>query len=185
MQQGARIVQDWRDAKRSHRIVPFFVPDSVPAPARTGLGPVGGLRAAATMSAASAEFIGHCLELLSVVGSPRARRMFGGHGLYVDDLFVALVIGERLYLKTDPQTRPQFEAAGCEPFVYDAAGKQVSVAYFSAPDDAMESPPQMQPWARLALSAALRARAAKPSAARPVSRARARKGPASKAPAKL
>ena len=137
------------------------------------------------MTAASAEFIGHCLELLSPVGSPRARRMFGGHGLYVDDLFVALVIGERLYLKTDAQTRPQFEAAGCEPFVYAAAGKQVSIAYFSAPDDAMESPPLMQPWARLALAAALRARAAKPSAARPVSPARKRKGPASKAPAKL
>ena len=95
--------------------------------------------------------------------------MFGGHGLYVDDLFIALVIGERLYLKTDAQTRPLFEAAGCEPFVYDSAGKQVSIAYFSAPDDATESPPLMLPWARHALSAALRARVAKPRAATPAS----------------
>jgi len=137
------------------------------------------------MTAASSEFISHCLELLAPLGSPRARRMFGGHGLYVDDLFIALVLGERLYLKTDAQTRPLFEAAGCEPFVYDSAGKQVSIAYFSAPDDAMESPPLMQPWARHALSAALRARAAKPRAATPARKARPRKGSASTAPTKL
>ena len=128
------------------------------------------------MTAASAEFISHCLELLAPLGSPRVRRMFGGHGLYVDDVFIALVSDERLYLKTDAQTRPLFEAAGCAPFVFDSAGKQVSTSYFSAPDDAMESPPLMQPWARHALSAALRARAAKPSAAKPVRKARPRSG---------
>jgi len=137
------------------------------------------------MTAASTEFISHCLELLAPLGSPRARRMFGGHGLYVDDLFIALVIGERLYLKTDAQTRPLFEAAGSEPFVFESAGKQVSISYFSAPDDAMESPPLMQPWARHALSAALRARAAKPRAAAPARKARPRKGSANKAPTKL
>lgn len=137
------------------------------------------------MTAASSEFISHCLELLAPLGSSRARRMFGGHGLYVDDLFIALVIGERLYLKTDAQTRPLFEAAGCEPFVYDSAGKQVSIAYFSAPDDATESPPLMLPWARHALSAALRARVAKPRAATPARKARPRKGSASTAPTKL
>jgi DNA transformation protein len=140
------------------------------------------------MAAAHPEFIEYCIELLGSAGRPRARRMFGGHGLYLDDLFVALVTGERLYLKADAQTRPLFEAAGCAPFVYrrdDTAGQAVSMSYFSAPHEAMESPPLMQPWARLALAAALRARAAKPVASRPVSKARPRKGAASKAPAKL
>jgi len=91
-------------------------------------------------------------------------------------------------LRRAPSSGPRFEAAGCEPFVYrrDAvAGQAVSMSYFSAPHEAMESPPLMQPWARLALAAALRARAAKPLASRPVSKARPRKGAASKAPAKL
>ena len=30
----------------------------------------------------------HCLELLAPLGRVRSRRMFGGHGLYVDDLFI-------------------------------------------------------------------------------------------------
>jgi len=134
---------------------------------------------------ASPELVDHCLELLSPLGSARVRRMFGGHGFYVDDLFIALIAGERFYLKVDAQTRPLFEAAGCVPFVYDAAGRSVSLGYFSAPEDAMESPPLMQPWARHALAAALRARAAKPRAATPVRKARPRKGSASKAPTKL
>ena len=134
---------------------------------------------------ASPEFVAHCTELLAPLGAVRVRRMFGGHGFYIDDLVAALTFGERLFLKTDAQTRPLFEAAGCEPFVYDSAGKSVSVGYFSAPEDAMESPPLMLPWARHALSAALRARAAKPRAATPARKARPRKGSASKAPTKL
>ena len=112
------------------------------------------------------DFVEHCLELLAPLGQPRARRMFGGHGLYVDDVFVAIIASERLYLKVDAQARPRFEAAGCDAFVYDAKGQAISLSYFSVPDGAMDSPALMQPWARMALAAALRARAAKPSAAR-------------------
>jgi DNA transformation protein and related proteins len=136
------------------------------------------------MPAALPEFIAYCLELLATAGPPRVRRMFGGHGFYVDDVFIAIAAAERLYLKVDAQTRPRFEAAGCQPFVYSAQGSEVSLGYFSAPDDAMESPPLMQPWARLALEAALRARAAKPAARTSVAKARPRKGGASKAPSK-
>jgi DNA transformation protein len=44
----------------------------------------------------------------------------------------------------------------------------MSMNYYSAPDDAMESPQLMAPWARLALEAALKARQSKPAAKRPV-----------------
>ena len=137
------------------------------------------------MPAPPSAFVAHCLELLAASGEPRARRMFGGHGLYVDELFVAIVGAERLYLKADAQTRPRFEAAGCLPFEYDASGRQVSLGYFSAPDEAMESPVLMQPWARLAIEAALRARAAKPVAIRPAAKAKPRKGAAKSTPTKL
>ena len=137
------------------------------------------------MAAAPNQFVAHCAELLGLVGTVRTRRMFGGHGLYVDDIFVAVVSFERLYLKVDAQTRPLFEAAGCVPFIYDRARQAIALGYFSAPEEAMESPPLMQPWARLALAAALRAKAAKPRAAKAVRKAAPRKGSASKAPTKL
>ncbi|HEV7914232.1 MAG TPA: TfoX/Sxy family protein [Albitalea sp.] len=107
----------------------------------------------------------HCVELLEPLGVARSRRMFGGHGLYVDDLFIAIIVSDRIFLKADAQTRAAFEAAGGERFVYDGADMPVTVGYWSVPADALESPAQMQPWARLAIAAALRARAAKRPAA--------------------
>ena len=137
------------------------------------------------MPAPRDEFLAHCLELLASAGVARSRRMFGGHGLYVDDLFVALIASGRLYLKVDATTRPRFEAAACTAFVYDGAARTVSLNYFSAPEEAMESPPLMWPWAQLALAAALRARVAKPAAKRPERKASPRKGSARTAPTKV
>lgn len=124
--------------------------------------------------------VDHCRELLAPLGAVRARRMFGGHGLTIDDLFIALIAFDRLYLKVDDATREHFEAAGGEPFVYEAAGRRVSLGYYTAPAEAMESPALMQPWARHAMSAALRARAAKPPAAPRRVRAAAPATPATK-----
>jgi DNA transformation protein and related proteins len=119
----------------------------------------------------SAALVDHCLELLAPLGAVRARRMFGGHGIYIDDLFVAIIGFERLYLKTDAASRQRFQAAGGEPFVYGAKSGAVSLGYWTVPAEAMESPASMQPWARQAIEAALRARAAKPAAARSKPRA--------------
>lgn len=104
------------------------------------------------------EFASHCAELLAPAGSVRVRRMFGGHGLYLDDLFVAIVTGEALYLKADSQTAAAFEKAGGTRFAYRAQGRSVSLQFWSPPAEAMESPRLMQPWVRLAAQAALRSR---------------------------
>ncbi|MBB5203134.1 DNA transformation protein [Inhella inkyongensis] len=110
-------------------------------------------------------FAQHCQELLQPLGPTRARRMFGGVGLYVDELFIALIAFDRLYLKVSETHRAAFEAAGCERFVYPMKdGSTASLNYYTAPEVAMESPAEMQPWARRAMEAALQARAAKPPA---------------------
>jgi DNA transformation protein len=126
------------------------------------------------------EIVEHCLELMAPVGRVSARPMFGGHGLRIEDLFVALIAFDRLYLKVDALTRPQFEAAGCEPFTYQGKGRPITMSYWTVPPQAMESPAWMQPWARLALDAALRAQASKRSAAPARPRAKRATTPASK-----
>ena len=45
--------------------------------------------------------VDHCLELLAPMGEARARRMFGGYGLTLDGLFLAIIAFDRLYLKAD------------------------------------------------------------------------------------
>ena len=105
------------------------------------------------------DFASHCADLLSAVGVVQTKRMFGGYGAYVDNVFVAIVTGNDLYLKTDAQTLPRFTAAGGKQFCFTARGKLQATHFWSAPADAMDSPALMRPWAQLAFEAALRARA--------------------------
>lgn len=122
------------------------------------------------MAQAPDPFIEHVRELLSGLGPVAARRMFGGWGLSVDGMNIGIVAWDTLFLKTNAETEPQWLAAGARPFVYEAKGKAMTLHYHTPPDDAMESPALMLPWARLALQAALAARvpAKKPRApARP------------------
>jgi DNA transformation protein len=114
------------------------------------------------------EFVTHCLDLLSPVGPCVAKRMFGGWGISHDGLTFAIIAdlgtgaGERLYLKTEADTRARFEAEGGLQFVYEAKGKPMAMGYHTAPDDAMESSALMRPWAHMAWATAVRAQAAKP-----------------------
>jgi len=116
------------------------------------------------------EFVSYVAELLTPLGKVRVKHMFGGFGLYVDELFIAIVADERLFLKVDDETRQHFIDAGCAPFEYEREGQTASLGYRTVPDEAMESPALMQPWARLAISAALRARAAKRAPATRIAR---------------
>lgn len=134
------------------------------------------------MAAATPPFVSHCVELLVPLGAVRVRRMFGGWGIYVDEVFIALVAIDQLYLKVNAQTQGDFQRAGCTPFVYTGSGKEVTMSYWTAPPEALDSPALMAPWARLALQAALAARAqvVRPGARRPGSapaRAAPRKTP--------
>jgi len=109
------------------------------------------------MSRASDPFVTHVLELLSGLGPCRARPMFGGYGIYLGERMIGLIAWERLYLKTDAQTRQAFSAAGGEPFVHEAKGRPITMAYLEPPSEALDDAELMRPWARLALEAALRA----------------------------
>lgn len=135
-------------------------------------------------------FLAFLHELLEPCGRVTTRRMFGGHGVYCEGIFMAIVIDGRLYLKVDDATRDRFSAAGSAPFVYDSRGRTIEMGYWSAPEEALDSPEQMQPWARLAIAAALRkpevarakkaarkAAAVKPAAVKPAAVRPARRSP--------
>jgi DNA transformation protein len=117
------------------------------------------------MTSPRREFAEYCCDLLATAGPCVARRMFGAYGISTDGLTLAILAdlgsGEKLWLKADETSRPLFEAAGCSRFIYQAKDKPMSMGYYSAPDDAMESPALMAPWARLALQAALTAHQSK------------------------
>ena len=109
----------------------------------------------------SDDFVDYVLELFGPFGTVGARRMFGGHGIYLDGLMFAIVSGDALYLKEDEMNRIEFVQAGCEMFGYARKGKRATLNFYRAPEDAMESPELMLPWARTAYAAALRQNAKK------------------------
>lgn len=97
---------------------------------------------------------------LTPLGHFRARPMFGGHGLYLDDLMFGLIFESRLYLKADDESRPAFERAGSEPFVYDTSkGRGISTSYWLCPPAALTAPAKLRAWVGRAHAAAQRAKA--------------------------
>jgi len=107
------------------------------------------------------EFVSLVLELIAPLGAASSRAMFGGYGIYIDSQIIAIVVDDTLYFKTDELNRPDFLARGLDAFTYVADGKTHAMSYFRAPEEALDAPHAMLPWARSALAAALRKSAAK------------------------
>lgn len=107
--------------------------------------------------------VARSLALFMLLGPVVPRGMFGGWGFFLDGTMIALVAGEALYLKTDATTRPRFEAAGSEAFVYRSRKGPVAMSYWRAPAGSEADPGAMLPWAELAVAAARRAATRKAS----------------------
>ena len=110
------------------------------------------------------EFVRFVLDLLSRVGEVRVRAMFGGFGLYYGDAIFAIIVGDRLYFRTDAVSARNFEKLGLGPFTYVARGRTIALKYHEAPPEALESPEIMRSRALEAISVARRAPRRKNSA---------------------
>ena len=106
------------------------------------------------------EFVDHLAERFEQFGPVTIRRMFGGHGIFRDDLMFGLVFEDAFYLKVDEHNRAMFEAEGLPAFEYTRERKRVSLSYHLAPEEALEDPRTLAEWARPAFDAALRGRRA-------------------------
>ena len=98
-------------------------------------------------------------ELFEGLGPVSIRKLFGGKGIYFDDVIVAIVLRGELLLKADEQSAPDFEAAGGKQWTYTGTrhGKLVAMPYWSIPDSAFDDPDEMTVWARRAFEAGRRA----------------------------
>jgi DNA transformation protein len=103
------------------------------------------------------EFVAYILEQLFPLGSVRAKRMFGGYGVYLEEVFFAIIVDDTLYLKADDGNRGYFEALDLRPFRYQSKGKELTMSYYPLPDEALEDREEMLVWARRSIEAALRA----------------------------
>ena len=102
------------------------------------------------------EFVDNLEAVFALFGPVKARRMFGGYGIYHDALMFGLVAEDELYLKTDEKSVRAFTELGLPPFEYEKRGKKMS--YYLAPTVIYDDPEQAKAWADRAFEAALRAR---------------------------
>jgi DNA transformation protein and related proteins len=103
-------------------------------------------------------------DLFRDFGPVDIRRMFGGVGVFVDGLMIALVTSDDvIYLKADGGTVPAFEKEGLSPFSYATKnGEHTLTSYWRMPDRLCDDPEELARWARDAHAVALRKAAAKP-----------------------
>jgi DNA transformation protein len=102
------------------------------------------------------EFIAFLLDQLRNWAPVTARRMFGGHGLFCGGVMFAIVSDETLFLRTDGENRPAFEASEMQPFRYLRAGRLVALGYHQAPPDLFDDGDALVQWSAAAYGAALR-----------------------------
>ena len=80
-----------------------------------------------------------------------SRAMFGGHGIFRDDVMFAIVDSEgRLYLRADATTAQAFEAAG--------STQHARMPYWEVPAPIREDPDALREWAATAAEVALQGR---------------------------
>ena len=134
--------------------------------------------------AVSAEFIEFIVEQLERLGPIRPRRMFGGMGLYLDDMMFGVVFDEELYFKVDDRNRGDYENEGMGPFTYEMSnGKSGSLNYYEVPERLYDDGDELAEWARKSVDVMMQVRAEKlAKAARAAERKKAgsRKKPARK-----
>tara|TARA_R110002110_G_scaffold22895_4_gene88196 strand:+ start:3170 stop:3577 length:408 start_codon:yes stop_codon:yes gene_type:complete len=114
--------------------------------------------------AVSSEYKAFVIEQLERLGPVHTRNMFGGAGVYLDNLMFGLIAGETLYFKADERNRADYEDEGMGPFTVQLArGGTGSFTYYEVPERLYDEPDELVEWARKALDATLAAKAARPA----------------------
>ena len=93
--------------------------------------------------------IAFLMEQLERLPAIHVQRMFGGYGMYSDELFFAIIDEGCVYFKTDEVTKTRYEARDLPPFKPGENYKPFK--YHLVPVDVIEDAELLTEWAREAL----------------------------------
>ncbi len=101
-------------------------------------------------------------DIFRSLGPVQIRRMFGGKGIYQDEVMFALEASGELYLKADGESVAFFEKVGSRPFSFETKdGRTTLTSYWLMPESALDDPDEARELAAMALAAARRAKISK------------------------
>ena len=81
------------------------------------------------------------LDLFGTLGDIHICPMFGGAGVYCNDIFFALIEAGIIYIKADAQLSKELKEMGSAQFTYKLkkTGKQMKIGYWQLPEKALEN----------------------------------------------
>lgn len=91
-------------------------------------------------------------DLFQCFGPITPRRFFGGEGICAGEIMFGMIFDDRLYFKTDEESRRAFLAEGCEPFTFEkrSTGETVVTGWYALPDRLYDDPEELARWAKQA-----------------------------------
>ncbi len=99
--------------------------------------------------AVSNEFLEYVVDQLSTWGEVRAKRMFGGAGLFHQGKMFGLIADDVAYLKVGESNRDDFDKAGSKPF-QPYKNKRTTMSYCEIPSEVLEDRDELARWAEKA-----------------------------------
>lgn len=96
-------------------------------------------------------FAAFVADQLAALGEVELRPMFGGHGVYHAGTIFGIVHDDRLYLKTDDDSRRVFLERGSSPFRPN--DRQTLGRYWEVPPEVLEDADRLVEWAGAAILA--------------------------------
>ncbi len=103
----------------------------------------------------SNSFVLHILDQLAALGNVRARKMFGGFGIYKDGIFFAIIADHIVFFKTNKTTAQKYERLGSKPFTYERDGKIIALNYWELPVEILENRAELEEFALEAFTVAM------------------------------
>ncbi len=100
----------------------------------------------------------YIIELLSPFGNIIAKHMFGGYGIYKDNIIIGIIVEDELYFKVDRTNQTQYEKLGVEPFIYESRGRKIKMSYWKVPLEILEDEERLHSWLDQSYSISLQAK---------------------------
>jgi DNA transformation protein len=110
----------------------------------------------------SQSYLTRISDALAPVGAIRIKAMFGGYGVYREDVIFGLIADEILYFKVGKENIEDYKSIGSEPFTYiKSEGKPYVMSYWKIPDSILNNPETLIDWAEKSIQISLKSRKSK------------------------
>lgn len=101
-------------------------------------------------------FASYILDQLSEAGNISSRKMFGGIGIYIDEVFCAIIGSSNVfYLRVGPSNIDDFKREDMNKF---PGGRGAGMPYYEVPEHVIEDASLLSVWAHKAKDAAIQAK---------------------------